>query len=137
MLLGAGLRLLVARRVVRSFSAAGVTTVILRASAAESARIGYRPPGSEIVVSGLPAGGASGYHPGSWWWSETSPRNWGLDFVARPFGPVLVISTRNEIGFMHHHYYLDAIALDLPEGLLVLRVPRELSGEGAPDLRAP
>jgi hypothetical protein len=136
-LVGTSLYLLFPRRVARGFSAAGVSSVILRASSAESAQVSYHPQGSEILVSGLPAGGARGYHSGSWWWRETPARSWGLDFVARQFGSVLVISTQNEISFMHHQYHLDAIALGVPEGVLVRRVPRQLSGEGAPDLRAP
>jgi hypothetical protein len=136
-LAGAAVSVFIPGRTVRVFPSAGVSTVILRAGSAESVQISYLPRGSsEIRVSGLPAGGARGYHPSSWW-RETPARSWGLDFVARQFGTVLVISTQNEIAFIHHHYHLDAIALGVPEGVTVLPVARQLSGEGAPDLRAP
>jgi hypothetical protein len=136
-LAGATLYLRIPRRIARGFSAVGVSKVVLRASSAESVQISYHPRGPEIRVSGLPGGGAGGYHSGSWWWRETSAGSWGLDFAARQFGSVLVISTKNEIAFMHHHYHLDAITIEVPEGVTVLPVARQLSGEGAPDLGAP
>jgi len=114
-LAGAALFVLIPRRIVRVFPSAGVSTVVLRAGSVESVQVSHLPRGSsEIRVSGLPAGGARGYHPSSWW-RETPARSWGLDFVARQFGSVLVISTKNEIAFMHHYYHLDAIALGVPE----------------------
>jgi hypothetical protein len=60
-----------------------------------------------------------------------------LDFVGQRFGDVLVISTKSEIGIIHHHCHLAAITLDAPEGVTVIRVVRQLSGDGAPDLGAP
>ena len=124
-------------RIKRSFPSEGVSSVVLRASAADGVVVAYAPRSGSIRVSGIPSGGARGYHPQSIWWGETPAPRWGMDFVGQRFGSVLVISTRNEIGFMHHHYYLAAITLDVPEGVTVSREVRQLSGDGTPDLRAP
>ncbi len=118
------------------FDAAGVTRVVLRAAAADAA---LAEPGApdRVEVAGTPTGGAAGYHPADPAWRETPAEAWGLGFVARRFGPVLVVSTRNEIAFIHHHYTLAAIRLRLPPGTALVRQPRTLSGDGQPDLSPP
>jgi hypothetical protein len=92
-------------------------------------------PGKSILVSGTPSGGAPGYHPADPNWRETSASEWGLDFRGKAFGTTLVISTFNEIQYIHHSYYLENLVITVPPGVEVTREARQLSGEGAPDLR--
>jgi hypothetical protein len=124
-------------RVSRSLPAAGVKRVILRAGAADTAEV-TAVPGSEIIeVSGAPTGGAKGYHAPDPNWRETPAAAWGLDFASARHGNVLVISTKNEIHYIHHGYFLRLIVLRVPAGVEVVRQRRELTGDGAPDLRGP
>ncbi len=114
-----------ARHVTASFPSAGITTVVLRASAAADASVAVvGPKVTSIKVSGTPAGGAKGYHSPDPNWKETSPTEWGLGFVARPFGATLVISSKNEIQYIHHRYTLESIHIDVPPGVAVVREPR-------------
>jgi hypothetical protein len=78
-------------RITRSFPTAGIDTIILRALAAEKAKVVTEPRGRAITVSGIPQGGAVGYHPADPNWRETPAAQWGLDFHARPYGSTLVI----------------------------------------------
>ncbi len=124
-------------RLTRSFDAAGITRVVLRAASADAATIGVQP-GTEIVtVSGQAAGGAEGYHPADPRWRETAAADWGLDFAAKRFGPTLVISTRNEISYIHHHYVIAGIGLQLPPSVELVRQTRILTGSGEADLTQP
>ena len=91
-------------RVSRSFSTAGVKKVILRAAAANTSDVTTDPATDSVEISGVTAGGAEGYHPGNPFWRETPAAKWGLDFVSARFGDVLLICTKNEIEYIHHHY---------------------------------
>ena len=125
-------------RISRTFPASGLSKVVLRASAAEGATLSNTetsPP--SVSISGECEGGAKGYHATGPNWRETSATEWGLDFVAKQFGPTLVISSRNEIGYIHHHYTLEQIRVTLPSGVQLVREARELGGDGAPNLRNP
>ena len=125
-------------RVARVFDADGITRVVLRAGNAADARLGTVPPDpTTVAVSGLPRGGAEGYHPADPNWRETPAAVWGLDFVARRFGATLVISTKNEIEYIHHHYDLEGVAIQLPGGVALVREPRRLSADGAANLSPP
>ena len=126
-----------APRVTASFPTAGITAVVLRASAVADATVAVEPKATTIKVSGIPSGGAKGYHPPDPKWKETSPTEWGLEFVAKRFGATLVISTRNEIQYIHHRYTLESLHVDVPPGIAVVREPRALGGDGAPDLKPP
>ncbi len=121
--------------VARSFDATAIKTVVLRAEQASSAKV--VSGSTAITVSGTPSGGALGYHSARPFWRETSPRRWGLDFVGSQFSDVLVISSKNEISYIHHHYYLESITLHIPNGVAVRLEPRPLSENGAPDLHQP
>ena len=124
-------------RVGRSFAAGGVRTVVLRALGAEGAEV-VTVPGSRVVtVSGVPAGGAKGYHPADPNWRETPAPAWGLDFRATAFGPALVVSSKNEILYIHHDYHLDRLRVVVPPGVDVVKENREPSGDGTPDLAEP
>jgi hypothetical protein len=123
-------------RVVKAFPAQGVSRVVFRAAMAREARTTLAK-GDSIVVSGTPQGGAPGYHPSDPKWRETSASEWGLDFKGKTFGKTFVISTFNEIHYIHHSYYLDELVISVPSGVEVIREARELSGDGAADLREP
>jgi hypothetical protein len=124
-------------KISRVFSAEGIKVVVLRAGNADEVKLLRRPNPREITVSGLGAGGAKGFHSSDRNWKETPPKEWGLDFVARQFGDVLVISTFNEIRFMHHAYRLRELELSVPMGVEVKLQKRELSGDGKADLSRP
>ena len=124
-------------RLTRRFDAAGITRVVLRAAAAEAATVDVAPGTGVVTVSGRATGGAEGYHPADPRWRETPAAEWGLDFVARRFGPTLVISTANEIGYIHHHYAIADIGLRLPPSVELVRQVRVLTGDGKADLAPP
>jgi hypothetical protein len=123
------------RPVTRSFDARGITTVVLRAANAPAAVVEHS--GERVNVSGVPEGGARGYHSPNPGWRETPASEWGLDFVAARHGNVLVISTKNEIRFMHHRYVFEALKIRVPKGVTVIPTARELTGNGAADLSVP
>lgn len=118
------------------FPAAGVTTMVLRGGNATRAKV-RSGGGGQIEVSGLPTGGAKGYHSPDPFWRETPAKSWGLGFASKRYGDALVISTENEIRYIHHGYFLEDLVLQVPEGVKVVKEERELSGDPAPDLRRP
>lgn len=111
------------------------STVVLRAANASSTVV--EQGGERIEVFGLPEGGARGYHSPDPGWRETPADEWGLDFVAARHGNVLVISTRNEVHYLHHRYALESLRIRVPAGVTVIRMARELTGKGDPDLSPP
>src|SRR5262245_31058482 len=78
----------------RTFPADAVTKLVLRAAGAQSATVITEASRNTIEVSGIPTGGAAGYHPSDPNWRETPAQSWGLDFVAQRYGDVLVVSTK-------------------------------------------
>ena len=126
-----------ASRITRSFPTDGVTKVIVRAARIEEAVVTQETSTNAIELSGVPSGGAKGYHSPDPKWRETPPGEWGLDFVAQRHGDVLIISSRNEIGFTHHHYVLGELRVRVPAGIELLREPRHLTGDGTPDCALP
>ena len=123
-------------RVTRSFPVEGIERVVFRAGEAATARVTERP-GKLLSVSGATVGGAKGYHSSDPSWKETPATEWGLDFVSRQIGNTLIVSTRNEIRYIHHYYAFSEIAIDIPPGIALVREKRELTGNGAPDLEPP
>jgi hypothetical protein len=123
--------------IIRSFPALGIKKVILRAAAAQSSEIIADPVIKAVEVSGVPTGGAQGYHSPDPSWRETPAAQWGLDFVSTRYGELMVISTLNEISYLHHFYSLESVALRFPNGIEVVREPRKLTGDGAPNLEEP
>ena len=122
--------------VTRSFDAAGITTVVLRAANAAQATVRQTSPG-RIEVSGKARGGAGGYHSPDPAWKETPPAQWGLDFVGKRHENVLVISSKNEIQYIHHGYSLHSLELSVPSGVKVVSIARQLTGNGEADLSPP
>jgi hypothetical protein len=107
--------------VTRSFSATGITTVILRGFTAASAKVVSGDATATIDVSGIATGSAVGYHSPDPNWKETPPEKWGFDFVARRDGAVLTISTKGEVDHIHHHYALHGLRILVPSGVEVVR----------------
>ena len=121
-----------------AFPASGISRVVLRASAAASATVEVVESSQQKVeVQAVPSGGAAGYHSPDPNWRETSAAQWGLGFVGKAYGSVLIVSASKEIQYIHHHYALTNIKLTVPAGVEVVREPRELSGDGTPNLSAP
>jgi hypothetical protein len=123
-------------RITKSFPLESVERVIIRASEAEKITVVERA-GKSISLSGLPVGDAKGYHSPDPNWKETPPAQWGLDFVAEKFGNTLIISTRNEILYIHHYYALRDITVEIPPGVMLEREKRQLTGGGAANLSPP
>jgi hypothetical protein len=123
-----------AKAVRRSFPAAGITKVVLRAAAADTALVTRVAGLTTIDMAGTPTGGAPGYHPSDPKWRETPAAEWGLDFVSERHGGVLIVSTRNEVRYLHHHYAFEALTVRVPIGVGVVTERRELTDKGAPDL---
>ncbi len=112
-------------RLSRSYDSSGITRVILRAAAADTAKAEPIPRGwPDHRFTGRATGGAEGYHPADPKWRETPAAEWGLDFVASRFGATLVISSKNEIGYIHHHYVIADIVLQLPPSVELVRQAR-------------
>ena len=113
-------------RVVRNTSAEGISKVELRAWRAGSAKVIVESR-ADIQVSGQPAIAANGFHdpdPGE---HETKPDEMPLDFNFARYGSISVIASNGEVTFPHHHYFLDALEVRVPEGVEVLRERRTLS----------
>lgn len=85
----------------------------------------------------MPSRGAAGYHPSDPNWRETPADGWGLDFKEKRFGAVLVVSSYNEIEYIHHYYYFDKLRVERPERVAVTLESRELTGDGEADLGEP
>ena len=118
----------------RSFPAAGITTLVLRAEGANKVMVETGARGSAIEVSGIPTGGAAGYRSPDPKWRETPAAERGLDFVSVQRGPRLVVSTKNEMRYIHHHYAFASVTVRVPPGVEVVKEQRTLTGDGAPDL---
>ena len=124
------------KRVTRTFPAAGVSRVVLRATLAREAKV-VSEERADILVAGTAQGGAAGYHPSDPSWKETKAEDWGLDFKGKAFGPTLVISSSNELHYIHHSYYLDALVITVPRHVEVTREEKTPTENGAADLRDP
>ena len=124
--------------VTNSFPAEGVDQVILRAANAETAIVVSSEDDRPIItVSGKATGGTLGYHSADRNWKETPASEWGMRFVSKRIGSMLIVSTENEIRYIHHNYTIESISIQLPKELKLLRITRQPGGSGEPDLRAP
>ena len=120
-----------------SFSLDGINEVIFRSSDAlnSSVVVSDELKGIEVVAQAV--GGAEGYHSSDPNWKETSASKWDMTFVSAKFSDVLVISSKNEIQYIHHGYFLRNISISIPGNVSVVKESREITGDGAPDLSAP
>ena len=127
-----------ARPVTAEFPSAGITTVVLRAQAAADAAVAVVEPGlASIKVSAMPAGAPGAITRRIRTGGKLRRRSGGWGLSRSPLAATLVISTRNEIHYIHHAYTLQGIRLEVPAGVVVVRETRVLSGDGAPDLKSP
>ena len=122
-------------RVAWTFPGDDVASVVIRAGEAALAKVVEDREKRTVEVTAVPEGGAAGYHSPEPDWKETPASDSGLGFVGRQWGRRLVISSKSEIRFIHHSYFLKAIEVRVPVGVKVLLEAREVSGDGAPDLR--
>jgi hypothetical protein len=122
-------------QVERSFPAAGIKRVELRASAATAAQVTEvtEVAGGDVRVSGTAQGGAKSdaSEPG---FREIPAARWGLDFASRRYGELLVISTSKEVSDIQHRYTVEDLVIAVPEGVEVELVSRALTASGTPDL---
>lgn len=125
------------RSISRPCPTIGIKKVILRAAHAEKCKVIVDPEVEQIEIKGLPVGGAKGYHPIDRNWRETPPSKWGFEFVYRTYGDLLVISTKGEIHYIHHHYVLTDLELSIPPGVEVVLEKRKLNGKGRANLDLP
>ena len=123
-------------RIEVSFPADGIERVVLRAAGASNAQV---VPGrfGIVKVTGSAAGGAAGYHSPDPNWKETPASQWGMTFQSKRFGTTLVVSSVNEIGYIHHQYAIRDLEVELPVTVQLVREPRQLSGSGTADLHSP
>jgi hypothetical protein len=121
----------------REFPADGITDVVFRASAAETATVTMKGKPSVIAVSGVAAGGTGDYRSPDTSWHGSPAAQWGLTFASRRYGSTLVISTENETAFTNHRYTIDDLRLELPPSVRFVSQVRQLTDNGAPDLSAP
>jgi hypothetical protein len=130
--------LLAAQPIIREvFDAQGVSTLVLRAAGATKAKVTTTDSRTQVAISAAPNGGAKGYHPVDPSWKETPASEWGLGFASQRFGTTLLISSKNEIQYIHHRYVLENIEIEIPTGVTVIREERALSGNGNPNLTPP
>ncbi len=101
-------------RVTYNFPVNSINVVSVRAISAGGISVDFEGKPDTIAISGIPAGGAKGYHSPDPDWEETPPEEWGLEFVAQQRGDTLFIETKNETNYIHHFYYWDAIQISIP-----------------------
>jgi hypothetical protein len=119
------------------YPAKRITRVILRAAHADRAVTISDMSTPSVEVAGVPTGGAQGYHSPDPNWRETPAERWGLGFEAARFGSTLVISTKNELAYIHHYYALESLKIRVPVGVEVVRQKRQLTGDGGADMSRP
>jgi hypothetical protein len=125
-------------KIVVTFPSEGIHRVVVRSgTATENTRVLSNYDAKAITVVASPVGGAAGYHSSDPSWKETNPEDWGMTFVSAQFGDTLVISSKNEVLYIHHRYVLAKLEISVPPNILVTLVPRQLNGNGAPDLSKP
>jgi hypothetical protein len=122
--------------VCQEFDISEIDKVVLRAEKANEVVI-KNQDGQSLKICGTPAGGVEGYHSPDPDWKETCAEDWGLDFKAKRYDSTLVISTYNEIMYIHHYYYLKNILITAPENIKIKKVKRILNGNGDADLSKP
>jgi hypothetical protein len=89
--------------------------VEIRSALAEAAVVTHDSAATDLTISAKPTGGAVG-------------------FVASNLGSRLIVSSFNEISYIHDQYRFSDIRISAPPQLRVKLVNRQLSGDGGPDL---
>ena len=122
--------------VCQEFNISEIDEVVLRAEKANEVAIKNRD-GQFLKICGTPSGGVEGYHSPDPDWKETCAEDWGLDFKSKKYDKTLVISTFNELMYIHHYYYLENIIIIAPENIRIEKLKRILNGDGEADLSKP
>ena len=111
-----------------------INAIAFKAHRASLARI-EKSKGNIFRVCGLPSGGVEGYHSSDPDWKEIPADEWGLDFKSKKYNKALVISTNNELLYIHHYYYFDQLVIYSPGHISITLVNRDIvGGDGKPDL---
>jgi hypothetical protein len=108
--------------------------VEIRSALAEAAVVTHDSAATDLTISAKPTGGAVGYHSPDPNWKPTPAADWGMKFVASNLGSRLIVSSFNEISYIHDQYRFSDIRISAPPQLRVKLVNRQLSGDGGPDL---
>jgi hypothetical protein len=111
------------------YPAAGLTKVVLRASAAASAEVRTERGATEITVSGRPCGFDAN--------TPSSPGSVDGGIVFKPFGSTLLATTRGEFVYIHFGATMKDLVLTVPPGVEAAREAMVLNKDQEPDLRPP
>jgi hypothetical protein len=105
-----------------AFPAEGVSKLTIRASRAVRASIRHSPKPT-ITVSGRPTLAANGYHSPDPAGRETSAHEWSFGVTATRDKNAVTLTTSGETIFRQHRYFLDALEIEAPPGVEVIREP--------------
>lgn len=103
-----------------SFPAEGITKVKLRASRAAKAVV-QTTPEATIKVSARPVLAANSYHAPDPVGRETPAHEWPFEIIASQEGSTLLLTIKGESIFRQHRYFLDALEIETPPGIEVIR----------------
>ena len=109
-------------RLTWTFPVDGISKLRLRASRATNAVI-RESPKPVITVSGRPTLAANSYHSPDPAGKETPAHEWPFEITASREGRTLILTTRGETTFRHHRYFLNALEIETPPGVEVVREP--------------
>lgn len=112
------------------FPAEAVSKVTLRTARAGHAMV---RTGSQatITVSARPVLAGNGYHAPEPAGRETPAHEWPFDVIASRQGRMLVLTSKGETTFPQHRYLLDALEIEVPRGIEVVR-EHQAPAKGSP-----
>jgi hypothetical protein len=107
-----------------TFPADGVSKVKLHASRAANAVIRTAPKATTITVSGRPTLAANSYHAPDPADQKTPAHEWPFEMTASRSGRTLTLTAKGETTFRQHRYFLNALEIETPPGVEVVREPQ-------------
>lgn len=107
-------------RLTWSFPADGVSKIKLRAARAGHASVRSGPQ-TMITVSARPVLAGNGYHAPEPLGRETPARQWTFEVTDSREGDLLLLTGKGETTFRQHRYFLDALEIEAPSGIEVVR----------------
>lgn len=113
-----------------TFPAEDVSKIVLRAARAGQARI-HTGPQAVITVSARPVLAPNGYHAPEPLGRETPAHQWTFEVAASREGKELLLTTKGETTFRQHRYFLDALEIETPPGVEVIR-EHQAPAKGSP-----
>ena len=107
-------------RLTWTFPAEGVSKIKLRAARAGQASV---RSGAQvaITVSARPVLAGNGYHAPEPLGRETPAHQWAFEVAASRDGDFLLLTAKGETTFRQHRYFLDALEIEAPPGVEVVR----------------